>query len=142
MIRVEDILRPPDFEARANQFIKEVEMRAHDYPRIVVVARNKTLRDLENGPSTIEWMQREYPEFTREEWIRDRNNEIESSFMNVVGVHLGADDKIDLFEFTRIIDRIAKALEARKQPIRPFKDYGENSGYTFRYDGELFYDFD
>lgn len=142
MFRVEDILRIPDFEERANQFIKEVEMHAENYPHLVVVVRNKTLRDLENGPSTIDWMQREYPQFAIEEIKRDRNVEIESSYMNSVGVHLGSDSKVHLYEFTRVVDRIAKALGARKQPIKPFKDYGENSGYTFRYDGEMFYDFD
>lgn len=142
MFRVEDLLKVPDFESRANEFIKKIERLAGIFPNVYAVARNKTLNDLESGPGNIAWMDKEYPEFAKAERQRDRENEIESSYMNVVGIQVGSEYRKELAEFIRTVDGIAKEMMARKQQSKRISDHGIDSGYTFRYEGELWYDFD
>ena len=140
-MRIEDLEKQPSFEARANLFIQDVEALIPDFPNLVIVPKNKTLRELENGPSAIDWMEREYPEYAKDERIRDRDLEIESSYMNTVSVVVGAQSKKEINEFLRVANSIAKDLGGRLRPGGVIKDHKSQS-YTFRFDVETLYDFD
>lgn len=141
MFRLEDFKKIPDFETRANEFVKAINSLTEKFPNMVIVAKNKTLKDLDEGPSTIEWIRTEYPQFAETEWERDRETEIESSFKNVVIIDIGSETENLLYTFKEEADEIAKTFAGKKRLLKPFNDHGRKSRYLFRYDGELLYDF-
>lgn len=142
MFRVEDLRKVPYFESRANQFVSKVERLAGIYPNVYALAQNKTLKELETGPTYIDFIRREYPEFLKAEWTRDHEKEIESSYMNIAGVTMGSEYRKELAEFIRTVDDLAKELGARKDQTKRVTDNGPNSKHTHRYEGELWYIFD
>lgn len=141
MITVEDIDRKPDFEIRANEFIKKIEELQEKFPNMLISPFNRTLVDLESNPAFIEEAKRDYPEYVDAEIERDRETEAESSYKNRAEINIGSNSIDDMCEFIKNADEIARGLGGKKVSGRMFSYHEEGLNLSYSYDGAIYFDF-
>lgn len=96
MVTIRELLKQPDFEARADQFVKEVlELAEKEFPSLLIDAENSTKNTI-----NVASLKKKQSSF-------DRKNEIGSAFCNIASVNIwGFDGSQQVPDMNNAINKI------------------------------------
>lgn len=141
--RIEKLLKPYEFEKKANVFLESVVELAKDFSDILVEAENKTTEDLNGNGSTIKRLiTTTNTKKILELYKTGYQMEVDSAFENQILICIYGNKKKNMVNFAEKADALSKSFDATRTLNSGIKDNGYVSQPDdYRYFWGLIYSF-